>query len=321
VVSRFVAAALVFLVSAVACAQNYPQKPIRMIVPAAAGSSADIGSRFVAQQLAIALGQPVVVENKPGAGGTIGLAALARAAPDGYTIGLAAEPMLVFTQAIYPKPGYDPRKDFSPIALLARAANVLVVHPSNPASTAADIVAAAKAKPGTMTFSSGGSSTSHHLSGVLFSRVTGTDLVHVPYKSAPQAVLAVVTNEVTMGFFNTPLVIGLLKEGKLKAIGVTSRIRSPLLPEVPTLDEQGVKGYEVDTWAGYVAPAGTPSPIVEKLHAELVRINASAQAKQTLARQGFDLAAPLTASEFGKLIADEFDRWMPIVKGSGAKVD
>ena len=249
---RIVAAAL-FAASCVAWSQGYPERPIRLVVPASAGSTADIGSRVVAHELGIALGQPVVVENKPGAGGTIGLAEVARAVPDGYTIALAAQPMLVFAPAVYSKPGYDVLKDFAPIALLGHASNVLVVHPANAASNVADIVAVAKAKPGAVTFASGGTSTSHHLSGVLFARATGIDLVHVPYKGAPQAVQAVMTNEVTLGFFNTPLVIGLIKNGRLKPIGVTSRARSPLLPDVPTLDEQGVKGYEVDTWAGFVA--------------------------------------------------------------------
>ena len=153
----------------------------------------------------------------------------------------------------------------------------MIVHPSNTASSPADIIAIAKSKPGTSTFSSGGSGTSHHLAGVLFGRVTGTDLVHVPYKSAPQGVLAVMANEVTMGFFNTPMVIGQIKDGKLKALGVTSLQRSPLLPSVPTLDEQGVKGYEVNTWAGFVAPAGTPPEIVARLNAALNKIFAGAE--------------------------------------------
>jgi tripartite-type tricarboxylate transporter receptor subunit TctC len=191
------------------------------------GSTADIASRFTAQELAKALGQPVVVENKAGAGGMIGTRELARAAPDGYTIGFASQGTLVFDQAIDEKPGYNSLKDFAPIALLGRASNVMVVHPSNPASTAADIIASAKSKPGALTFSSGGRGTSQHLSGVLFGRVTGISLVHVPYKSAPQAVLAVISNEVTMAFLNIPLVIGQIRDGKVRALGVTSLERSP----------------------------------------------------------------------------------------------
>jgi len=311
--------AVAFAASGGALAQTYPAKPIRLIVPLAPGSTADIGSRLVAQELAKSLGQPVIVENKAGAGGMIGTRELARAAPDGYTIGFASQGTLVFDQAIYAKPGYNSLKDFAPIALFARAPNVMVVHPSNTASTAADIIAIAKSKPGALTFSSGGSGTSHHLSGVLFGRATGTSLVHVPYKSAPQAVLAVMSNQVTMGFFNIPLVIDQIRDGKLRALGVTSLERSPLLPSVPTLDEQGVKGYEVNTWGGFVAPAGTPPEIVGRLNYELIKIFASAEARQKLEPQGFNLSLPLTPAAFTKLIADDLTYWAPIVKGSSAK--
>jgi len=313
--------AVAFVASGGALAQTYPVKPIRLIVPLGPGSTADIGSRFVAQELSKALGQPVVVENKAGAGGMIGTRELARAAPDGYTIGFASQGTLVFDQATYAKPGYNSLKDFSPIALLGRASNVMVVHPSNKASTAADIIAIAKSKPGAVTFASGGSGTSHHLSGVLFGRATGTNLVHVPYRSAPQAVLAVMSNQVTTGFFNIPLVIGQIRDGRLRALGVTSLERSPLLPSVPTLDEQGIKGYEVDAWGGYVAPAGTPREIVDRLNAELIKIFASAETKQTLEPQGFDLSPPLTPAAFAKLISDDLTYWIPVVKASRAKAD
>ncbi|HVF64858.1 MAG TPA: tripartite tricarboxylate transporter substrate binding protein [Casimicrobiaceae bacterium] len=304
-----------------AFAQPYPVKPIRLIVPLAAGSTADIGSRFVAQELSKVLGQPVVVENKPGAGGTIGTSELARAAPDGYTIGFASQGTLVFNQGIYGRPGYDSRKDFAPIALFARAATVLIVHPANAATIPAELVAAAKNRPGRSTFASGGSGTSHHLAGVLFGRATGTDLVHVPYTSAPRGVLAVMAKEVTMGFFNVPMVIGAIRDGRLKALGVTSLRRSPAMPQVPTLDEQGIKGFEVDTWAGFVAPAGTDPKIVERLHGELSRILAALDTRDKLGLQGFELATPMQPDEFAALIAADLNRWLPIVRASGAKPD
>ena len=314
-------AAALTATSGAALAQTYPAKPIRLIVPLAPGSPADVASRFTAQELSKALGQPVVVVNKSGAGGTIGTAELARAVPDGYTIGFASQGTLIFNQGIYARPGYDSLNDFAPIALLGRASTVMVVHPSNAASTPADIVAVAKAKPGVLTFSSGGSGTSHHVAGALFSRITGTHLVHIPYKGAQQAVLAVMANEVTMGFFNTVAVINQIKEGKVKALGVTSLQRSPLLPYVPTLDEQGVKGYEVSTWAGFVAPVGTPPEIVERLNAELIKIFRGAKIKDKLVSQGLELSPPLKPAEFTKLIADDLTRWVPIVKASGAKAD
>jgi tripartite-type tricarboxylate transporter receptor subunit TctC len=304
--------------SGTAGAQAYPSKPIKLLVPLAAGSTADIVSRFAAQELGRALGQSVVVENKAGAGGTIAMAELARATPDGYTIAFASQGTLVFNQAIYASPGYDSTKDFAPVAFVGGVSNVMIVPPASAATKPADVIAEAKAKPGQLTYSSGGSGTSHHLSGVLFGRMTGTDLVHVPYKGAPQGVLAVMTGEVTMGFFNTPTVIGQIKDGKVKALGVTSLKRSPLLPNVPTLDELGVKGYEVNTWFGFVAPARTPPEIVARLNAELTRIFASAETKEKLGPQGFDLAPPMAPAAFARQIADDLAIWVPIVKASGA---
>ena len=299
-------------------AQGYPSKPIRLLVPLAAGSTADIVSRFAGQELGKAIGQPVVIENKPGAGGTIAMAELARAAPDGYTIAFASQGTLVFNQAIYATPGYDSVRDFAPVAFVGGVSNVMIVPPSSAATKPLDVVASAKAKPGQLTFSSGGAGTSHHLSGVLFAQVTGTELVHVPYKGAPQGVQAVMSGEVTMGFFNTPTVIGQIKAGQVRALGVTSLKRSPLLPDVPTLDEQGIQGYEVNTWFGFVAPAGTPPEIVAKLNGELNRIFAAQEARDKLGPQGFDLAPPMAPAAFGKLVADDLVKWVPIVKAAGA---
>ncbi|MCC6194921.1 MAG: tripartite tricarboxylate transporter substrate binding protein [Burkholderiales bacterium] len=300
-------------------AQAYPAKPIKLLVPLAAGSTADIASRYVGQELGKALGQPVVVENKPGAGGTIAMAELARAPADGYTIAFASQGTLVFNQAIYDKPGYDSAKDFAPIVFIGGVSNVMIVPPASKATAPADIVAEAKAKPGVLTFSSGGAGTSHHLSGVLFAKVTGTDLVHVPYKGAPQGVLAVMTGEVSMGFFNTPTVIGQIKDGKVKALGVTSLERSPLLPGVPTLAEQGIRDYEMNTWFGFVAPAGTPPDVVNRLNAEINKLMHSADAKEKLGPQGFDLAPASPPAAFSKRLSEDLVKWVPIVKAAGAK--
>ena len=318
---QFICSTLLLGFCVTASGQSYPNKSIRLIVPLAAGSTADIVSRYAGQELAKSLGQPVVVENKPGAGGTIAMAELARAAPDGYTIGFASQGTLVFNQAIYEKPGYDSRKDFQPISFVGGVSNVMIVPTSSPFRTPADVVAAAKAKPHLLTFSSGGAGTSHHLAGVLFTRLTGTDLVHVPYKGAPQGIVAVMTGEVDMGFFNTPTVIAQIQGGKVRALGVTSLTRSPLLPEVPTLDEQGVKAYEVNTWFGLVAPAGTPPDVVARLNTEINGIFASAAAKEKLGPQGFDLAPPAPPGAFSKIIADDLANWVPLVKAAGAKAD
>lgn len=310
-----------FIASSSVSAENYPTRQIRFLVPLAAGSTADIISRTVGTELAKALGQPVVVENKPGAGGTIAMAELARSTPDGYLISFASQGTLVFNQALYSKPGYDSQKDFAPIAFVGGVSNVMIVPPGSPAVKPADLIAQAKAKPGALTFSSGGSGTSHHLSGVLFGNMTGTSLLHVPYKGAPQGILAVMSGEVTMGFFNTPTVIKQYQAGKLKALAVTSLKRSPLLPELPTLDELGIKGYEVNTWFGFVTRAGTPKPIVERLHAEITRILADPALKARLAGQGFDIAAPTTPAQFSQIISDDLKKWVPIVKASGAQVN
>ena len=302
-------------------AQAYPSRAIRLIVPLAAGSTADIISRTIGAELAKETGQPVVVENKAGAGGTIAMAELAHAAPDGYTIAFASQGTLVFNLALYAKPGYDSLKDFAPIVLLGGVSNVMVVPPGSTAKTAMDVVTAAKAKPGGMSFSSGGNGTSHHLSGVLFSQLTGTELLHVPYKGAPQGILAVMTGEVNMGFYNMPTVISQIRDGKLKALGVTSLTRSSLLPQVPTLDASGIKGYEVNTWFGFAAPAGTPPEVVNRLHNDIGRILATPAMREKLAAQGFDLAPLQPPAAFGALIREDLAKWPAIIKASGAKVD
>jgi tripartite-type tricarboxylate transporter receptor subunit TctC len=304
-----------------AAAQDWPSRPLKLMVPLAAGSTADIVSRAVAAELSIRLGQTVVVENKPGAGGTIAMADVARAAPDGYTISFASQGTLVFNQALYSKPGYDSLKDFAPIVLTGGVSNVMIVPPTSTATSARDVIALAKAKPGSMNFSSGGNGTSHHLSGVLFAQMTQTEWTHVPYKGAPQGVLAVMNGEVQAGWFNTPTVIGQIRGGKVKALAVTSRVRSSLLPELPTLDAAGVPGYEVNTWFGFVAPAGTPPAIVSRLNREISAILADARVNKLLLEQGFDLAPANTPDSFAQLIRADLAKWTPVVKASGAKVD
>ncbi len=316
-----------FAIALVACAGSataadaYPSKSIRLIVPLAAGSTADILSRTLGAELTKELGQQVVVDNKTGAGGTIATAELAKSPPDGYTIEFASQGTLVFNQSLYSKPGYDSVKDIAPILLIGGVSNVMVVPPTSTATSAADIIAMAKAKPGDLTFSSGGSGTSHHMSGVLFGQLTNTKLLHVPYKGAPQGVLAVMTGEVNMGFFNTPTVISQIKDGKLKALAVTSTKRSPLLPQLPTLDEAGVKGYEVETWFGFVAPGGTPADVINKLHAALAKAVSDPAVRDKLAAQGFELAPIAPPAAFAKLIRDDLAKWPPVIKASGAKVD
>ena len=319
--ARVLMAGLALCATAFAHAQTWPSKPIRLIVPLAAGSTADILSRTIGAELSRELGESVVVDNKPGAGGTIAMAELARSPSDGYTIAFASQGTLVFNQALYSKPGYDSIKDFAPIYLAGGVSNVMIVPPASQAKTGKDVIAEAKANPGKLTYSSGGSGTSHHLSGVLFGQLADVKLLHVPYKGAPQGVLAVMSGEVNMGFFNTPTVITQIKEGKVKALGVTSLAPSPLLPGVPTLDESAIKGYEINTWFGFVAPAGTPTAIVTRLHDTIQKILATPTVRAKLDAQGFDIAKPQTPVEFSALIERELKQWPSIIKAAGAKVD
>lgn len=318
---KLLCTAVLLLSSGLAAAQSWPAKSLRMVVPLAPGSTADIVSRTVATELAKALGQAVVVENKLGAGGSIAMAEVARTAPDGYTLTFASQGTLVFNQALYASTGYDSLKDFSPLAFIGGVSNVMIVNPGNPAKSPLDVVAEAKANPGKLTFSSGGAGTSHHLSGVLFAQMTGTQLVHVPYKQTPAGILAVMTGEVSMGFFNTPTVIGQIAGGKLKPLGVTSVTRSKQLPDVPTLDAQGLKGYEMNTWFGFVGPARIPAPVVERLNKEINAVLAKPDVVASLDKQGFDLAPASTPAAFGKIIADDLAKWIPLIKASGARAE
>jgi tripartite-type tricarboxylate transporter receptor subunit TctC len=319
---RFVLAAALILSSTAAMAQTaWPAKPIRMIVPLAPGATADIVARIYADELGKALGQTIVVDNKTGAGGTIATAEASRAPADGYTMLLISQGTVVFNIGLYAKPGYDPVKDFDAVAVAGSVSNVLVVHPDNPAKTVADVIAQAKAKPGEMTYSSGGTGTSHHMSAVLFERDTGVKMQHVPYRTTPAGIMGVANGEVAMGFFNTPTVIGQIKGGKLKAIAITSEQRSELLPEVPTMVEQGVKGYVFNTWMGFAVPKGVPAPVVNRLNAELIRIARLPAVLEKTKAQGIDMMPPDSPAAVDKLVRDELALWIPIIKASGATAE
>ena len=301
--------------------QPFPSKPIRVLVPLAAGSTADIMARALGVELTKQLGQPMIIDNKPGAGGSIAMAELAHSTADGYTISLASQGSLIFNQSLYAKPGYNSVKDFAPIAMVGGVSNVMVVPTSSPHRSVADVIAAAKAKPGAVMYSSGGNGTSHHLSGALFSQLTGTELMHVPYKGAPQGTLAVMSGEVDMAFYNTPSVITQIKAGKLKALAVTGLMRSPLLPNVPTVDASGVKGYEVNTWFAFVARAGTPNEVIDRLRDAVSKSLASPTLRAQLSEQGVDVAKDFTPTYLSTVIKDDLAKWPAIIKASGAKVD
>lgn len=304
-----------------AWAQTWPTKPIRMIVPLAPGATADIVARIFAEELGKSLGQTIVVDNKTGAGGTIATAEAARAPADGYTMALVSQGTLVFNIGLYKSPGYDSLKDLMPVAVSGGVSNVLIVHPDNPAKTVMDVLVQARAKPGELTFSSGGVGTSHHMSGVLLGLRTGVKLQHVPYRATPAGIMAVVNGEVTMGLFNTPTVIGQIRAGKLKPLAVTSESRSDLLPGVPTMIEAGVKDYVVNTWMGFAVPASVPGPVVARLNAEINRIGQLPQVREKMLGQGIEMFPPEPPAAAQKLVRDDLALWLPIIKASGASAE
>lgn len=309
------------LASGAAMAAEWPDRPIRMIIPFAAGAGADTVGRTFGEQLAKALGQPVVIDNKGGAGGLLGTAEGARAPADGYTLLLTSQGATVFNMGLYKAPGYDPLKDLIPVSTTGILTNVMVVSTANPANTVADVIAQARAKPGELTYGSSGVGSSLHMSGVILEQRTGVRLQHVPYRGAPAAVLAVINGEVTTGFFNAPTVVSQIKAGKLKALAVTTKDRSVILPDVPTMMETGIPDYVVATWLGFAVPAGTPAQIVARLNAEIGRIARMPEIKEKLLVQGFEVLPPDTPAAARKLIEDDQALWLPIIKASGATAE
>jgi tripartite-type tricarboxylate transporter receptor subunit TctC len=309
------------LLAPTAALAAWPERPIRMIIPFVAGAGADIVGRTYAEELAKAIGQPIVVDNKGGAGGLMATAEGARAPSDGYTLLLISQGTTVFNLGLYKAPGYDPLKDLAPVAICGTLPNVLVISAANPAATVADLITQVRAKPGELTYGSSGVGSSIHLSGVLFEQRTGTRLQHVPYRGAPPAILAVVNGEVTMGFFNTPTVLGQIKSGKLKALAVTSENRSPLLPDVPTMREAGLADFVVATWLGFAVPTNTPDAIVSRFNTEINRISEMPQIKDKLQVQGFEMLPPGSPAAARKLIEQDQAVWLPIIQQSGAKAE
>jgi tripartite-type tricarboxylate transporter receptor subunit TctC len=319
-----VAIALAIGPFAVSHADTYPSRPLRMIVPTAPGSAADFVTRVFATGLAKNLGQAVIVDNIVGAGSVIAMSALARSAPDGYTIGQISQSTLVYNTALYPKKGYDSVKDFAPIALQGAMSNVMVILPGNPAKNVREIIAEIKAKPpNTFTFSSSGTGTSNHIAGVVFDQLAGTHLLHVPYKSAPQGVLAIIAGDVDLGFYNIPVALTQIRGGKLRALAVTSAERSPALPQVPTFDESGLKGHEVTIWMGFAGPAGTPPAVIKRLREGLAKVVETSSVRDQILGQGYEIASlPLaTPANITSLIKDDLVKWPPIIKASGAETN
>ncbi|RIJ01155.1 tripartite tricarboxylate transporter substrate binding protein [Achromobacter sp. K91] len=309
------------LVATPAEAAPFPDRPITLVVPLAAGSTADILARSIQPGLSQQLGQTVVVENKPGGGGQIAMSYVAKASPDGYTLVLGSNNTWAINLGLFSKLSYDPNKDFVPVAYLAGGSNVLIVPSDSPYRSVPELVSALKAQPGKLMYSSGGNGTTHHLSAELLLSITGTQAAHIPYRGAPQGVAAVMAHEVAFAFYNTPSVSGLVKEGKLRALAVTGEARSPLLPDVPTMMEEGVQGYVITVDLGLMAPAGTPPDVVAKLNAAARKVMDSAEQRQRLQGLGYEIFHDGPPSGLAAFIQADIAKWVPLVQRSGAKVD
>jgi tripartite-type tricarboxylate transporter receptor subunit TctC len=298
---------------------SWPSRPIRFILPFPPGGGTDILGRLIAERLTANLGQPVVTENRGGAGGNVGAEAAAKSAPDGYTIVLVA-PSLTISPSLYSKLNYDPVKDFAPVSLVATVPNVMVTNPAVPANTLAEFIRLAKSKPGEMNFGSGGSGTSNHLAGELFNIVAGVKLVHVPYKGVNLAMNDVLSGRIQLVVIGIPATVPNIKAGKLRALALVAPRRSPVLPDVPTVAEAGLPNFEVTTWYGILAPAGTPKAIVVRLNAELAKIMHSPELKDRLDALATD---PVTSTpeEFAGLIKREIAKWREVVREAGLKAD
>jgi tripartite-type tricarboxylate transporter receptor subunit TctC len=298
-----------------------PSRPVAFIVPLAPGSTADILARTMAEVWAPRLGQPVTVDNRPAAGGVVAMEQLKNAAPDGQTIGLVSQGTLVFASFLTRSPRYDSRRDFAPVAMFSTVTNALVVPRTSPYAGARDLAAAARAAPGRLTYSSGGNGTSHHISMVLFGQVAGVEMTHVPYRGAPAGITAVMTGEVAAGCYNIPTVLSQIRAGELRPLAVTSVGRSPFLPEVPTLSEQGFADYELTTWMGLAAPARTPEPAVARMAAETHRALDDSAVWAKLERQGFEPMPRLDPAGFAAFLDVEMRKWGPVIRASGAVAD
>jgi tripartite-type tricarboxylate transporter receptor subunit TctC len=300
-------------------AQPYPSKPLRMLVGFPPGGGADIIARQLTPRLGQQLGQQVVIDNRGGASGNIALEMLARSAPDGYTL-MMTTPTVTVNPALYPKLGYDTLRDFAPIRLIASTAYILVAHPSVSAKTVQEFIALAKAKPRQLNYSSGGNGAAAHLAGELFRSMAGIEIVHVPYKGVAPALVALLGNEVHFTLSSQPSTIPHIKEGRLRPLGVTSATRSGFTPDIPTIAEAGLPGYESTAWYGVLAPARVPAAVIARLHAELTKLLDVPEIKAAIAAQSFELL-PSNPEQFRAFVRAELDKWVTVVKNAGMRLD
>jgi tripartite-type tricarboxylate transporter receptor subunit TctC len=301
-------------------AQAYPTKPVRLVVPYAPGGATDIIARAAAIELGKTLGQPVIVENRAGAGGNVGSEMVAKSAPDGYTMLMSASSLHGITPFLYTKLNYDPNKDLVPVIVFASFANVLVLHPGVKANSVQELVALAKSQPGKMTCASSGSGSTIHMSCEMFKQMLGLDIIHVPYKGSGPAVSDLMGGQVNMMFDNIPSAISHIRSGKLRALATTGPKRAATLPDLPTVAEAGVPGYESTAWFGLAMPAGTPKAIIDRMNAEGQKAAKAPDFIKRMTDLGYEIVGG-TPEQMAAMIQDEIKRWGPIVKASGAKVD
>jgi tripartite-type tricarboxylate transporter receptor subunit TctC len=313
-------AAIALAASTATAFAQYPSKPIKLVVPFPPAGSTDLSARAIAGKLQERLGHPVVIENKPGAGGNIGGEQAAKSPPDGYTLFVGTVGTNAINSSLYSKMPYDHLKDFAPVVLLSKTPNVLVVNPSLPVNSVQDVIRLAKAKPGELTFASSGVGTSIHMSGELFKAMTGTQMTHVPYKGSGPMLIDIMSGQVNMAFDNLSAAIQHIKAGKLKAIATTGTVRPPTLPDLPTVQEAGLAGYDSTSWNAIFAPAGTPRDVIDRLNRELNAILSSAETRKFFADQGAE-AGGGTPEQLGAFVRAETAKWAKVVKDSGAKAD
>lgn len=302
-------------------ADTFPDRPVTLVIPFPPGGPTDAMARTLAAEMKDRLGQPMVVENRAGAGGNIGAEYVARSAPDGQTLLFGTSGPLAINASLYRKIGYDPVKSFAPVIQVGHLPNILVVNPSVPAKTVKELITYAKASPGKLSYASSGNGASSHLAGVLFNASAGVDLQHIPYKGTGPALTDLLGGQVTMSFTDVLTALPYVKSGKLRALGVTTAERSQAMPEVPTVAEQGVPGYDVSVFFGIVAPAGTPPERIAKLNKAFVDVLNTAKVKQLLASQGLEPAPSPKPEQLGKFIEAQVGKWAGVVKQSGAQLD
>jgi tripartite-type tricarboxylate transporter receptor subunit TctC len=318
--TAFVTAVIIAL-NGVAVAQNYPSRPITLVVPYAAGGGNDVMARIVAEKMSKPLGQQIVIENKGGAGGSIATRQVAKAPADGYTLGLGGTGTLAINPTLYPNVGYDPRKDFAPIGLIATSALVVLINNDVPAKTIPELIALARKEPGKLTYASAGVGSGIHLGAELFATMADIKLTHIPYKGSSPALTDLLGGHVAIYFSSLPPALALIREGKVRALGVTGPKRSPLLPDLPTVAEAGpLPGYEAVLHYGIVAPAGTPQPVIDKLAAAMKAAMVEPDVREKIAADGAEVMA-MTPAEYAADIDREETKWSKVVKLSGAKVE